>query len=251
MKITPETYNEVNILLSELRSRDELELICAGCDKEIIRTKAKIQAAIKHNTSMYCTSACASKSRRNAKPYKCKNCGKEVIRNNAAVVGNVFCNRSCSAKYNNKKHPKRELGVHYVDGKKVKSSRSFNNTCKCGKKIWNTSQYCQKCHKDIMKQDADKRFLETTFGEFKQLNSGESYRYYNIIRMGSRRIAERREMEKVCKVCGYDNYVELCHINPISSFPDEATMEEINSPKNLVYLCPNHHKELDLGIINL
>ena len=57
--------------------------------------------------------------------------------------------------------------------------------------------------------------------------------------------------EPKCAVCGYKTYVEVCHIKPIKEFEKTAKIKEINSKDNLVYLCPNHHKELDLGLIKL
>ena len=71
---------------------------------------------------------------------------------------------------------------------------------------------------------------------------------FQSVRNHAHRVAESCEAEKVCSVCGYDTYVELCHIKPISSFPGSALLNEVNNPKNLTYLCPNHHKEQELGL---
>lgn len=43
--------------------------------------------------------------------------------------------------------------------------------------------------------------------------------------------------------------MELCHIISQFEFPLNASIEEINNPDNLITLCPNHHKELDLGLL--
>lgn len=56
---------------------------------------------------------------------------------------------------------------------------------------------------------------------------------------------------KRCEVCGYSNHFEICHIKPVASFEDQATLAEINADTNLVALCPNHHWELDNGLLNL
>ncbi len=58
-------------------------------------------------------------------------------------------------------------------------------------------------------------------------------------------------LEKRCTICGYDKYVELCHKKAIGTFDKKSTIAEINSVCNLAYLCPNHHKEFDLGLIEL
>lgn len=52
-----------------------------------------------------------------------------------------------------------------------------------------------------------------------------------------------------CEVCGYDKHVEVAHIVDIASFPDDATIREINSAENVRGLCPNHHWEFDNGIL--
>lgn len=54
-----------------------------------------------------------------------------------------------------------------------------------------------------------------------------------------------------CAVCGYDNHVEVAHIKAVSSFPDTATIKEINAPDNVIGLCPNHHWEFDNGLLTL
>lgn len=54
-----------------------------------------------------------------------------------------------------------------------------------------------------------------------------------------------------CAVCGYSKHVEVAHIRPVSDFEDFATIEEINSPSNLIGLCPNHHWEYDHGILKI
>jgi predicted restriction endonuclease len=54
-----------------------------------------------------------------------------------------------------------------------------------------------------------------------------------------------------CAVCGYSRYIEICHVKPVKDFPDEAMLTEINSPDNLIALCPTHHWELDNGLLKL
>jgi 5-methylcytosine-specific restriction endonuclease McrA len=54
-----------------------------------------------------------------------------------------------------------------------------------------------------------------------------------------------------CKNCGYDKFVELCHIKPISKFSDTATLGEVNSELNVVPLCRNCHWETHNGFLNI
>jgi hypothetical protein len=56
---------------------------------------------------------------------------------------------------------------------------------------------------------------------------------------------------KICIICGYDKFVDVCHIKPVAAFSPQAKLREINAPENLAYLCPNHHREYDRGLLNL
>lgn len=251
MKITPETYEEAKEFISLYGSRDKVPIHCASCGEEVLKPKSKIQEAIKNGKSLHCTAKCYSNSVVNRVTLECEVCGKEVERIPSAIKSHVFCGSSCAAVHNNTVAPKRGKGINYVDGEKVPASHGKNKRCACGKRIWNVSEMCSKCRLDGMKSKATEDYLSKTFGDFKKDHNYVSHNYYIKIRTGSRRLAKLRGMEKVCKVCGYDTYAELCHIKDISKFPDEATMAEINSPENLVYLCPNHHKELGLGLLKL
>ena len=72
---------------------------------------------------------------------------------------------------------------------------------------------------------------------------------YQSIRHHGHRLFKAAGIEKRCAVCHYSYYVELCHIRSIECFPEDASFNTINSFDNLAYLCPNHHKELDLGAL--
>ena len=65
------------------------------------------------------------------------------------------------------------------------------------------------------------------------------------IRRHARQVLRFRK--RVCANCGFDQYVETCHVKAVSSFGEDSTIAEINCPENLVFLCPNCHKLLDNG----
>lgn len=67
------------------------------------------------------------------------------------------------------------------------------------------------------------------------------------IRNNSLRQYNQSSLPKYCVYCGYDTHYEVCHIRPVSDFPPEALVSDINAMTNLVALCPNHHWELDNG----
>jgi DNA-directed RNA polymerase subunit M/transcription elongation factor TFIIS len=174
----------------------------------------------------------------------CKNCNKEFEKEPCQIRKhpNHFCSRSCAGKFNMKdqRHNPpiericKKCGSIFKSGKENKRSRIL----------------CSKCREIY---DNHSKFLKSkTLKEYHNLpsikNKHPSWRNSHI------RILNRswnKDIIKSCKICGYNKHIELCHIKPISSFPETATIGEINSLSNNVPLCPNHHWELDNGLIIL
>ena len=80
--------------------------------------------------------------------------------------------------------------------------------------------------------------------------TGTRSKYYNI-RVNARKVLKNTNLVKECYICKYNHYVEAAHLKGIAKFDDTAKISEVNDLKNLIYLCPNHHWELDNGIINI
>jgi len=72
---------------------------------------------------------------------------------------------------------------------------------------------------------------------------------FHNIRVHARKTMKAAKVPKQCKVCGYKNYVEVCHIKGIADFNNSSLIQDINALSNLVYLCPNHHWVLDNNIL--
>ena len=70
-----------------------------------------------------------------------------------------------------------------------------------------------------------------------------------VIKLHAKVVLDQTHKPKICVICGYNLHVERCHIKAISSFPTNTRLGIINSPDNLIYCCPNHHWELDHGIL--
>lgn len=89
--------------------RPLVDVVCLHCGKEFKREKNRVQAAIKNNWKIYCSSECASKDQQTGEVYRCAECGKEVIRTPGSFkkTKNVFCSQSCGGKYNNREYPKK------------------------------------------------------------------------------------------------------------------------------------------------
>jgi hypothetical protein len=138
--------------------------------------------------------------------------------------GLVFCSRSCSAKKTNTLYPKKKA------------------------KTWK----CRKCSSEC----APRRILCDTcssHGSLGDITLREAMytkhhksAAFSLVRSRARAINK----DNSCKACGYSKHVEVAHIKPISSFPEDTLLSKINDPQNLIALCPNCHWEFDHGLLN-
>jgi hypothetical protein len=181
----------------------------------------------KESRYIYCSLSCSNTSRlaknevRYLKtPKLCKGC--ESVIPYEKRFDNLFCSSSCSATFNNKKREKKTRRCKVCVSVLPKRGRSKS---------------CSSCRSDGYLQ----KFGERNVSEFE-------FRYprhrYQKIRFHAHRVAKSLGLPKVC-FCGYSKHVELAHKISIGSFHKSAKLSEINSADNLVYLCPNHHWELD------
>jgi len=107
--------------------------------------------------------------------------------------------------------------------------------CQCGKDKTIKSLLCSQCSRsNKVKYHILK---DTTHSSI----HGQSARF-NIVRGRAR---SQYKHIKVCQFCKYDKHVEVCHIKPIHSFPEDTLVSVINDPINILILCPNCHWEYD------
>ena len=52
-----------------------------------------------------------------------------------------------------------------------------------------------------------------------------------------------------CSACGYSLHVDICHVRDVASFPDSATVGEVNAAENLIALDKRCHWEFDHGYL--
>jgi len=110
----------------------------------------------------------------------------------------------------------------------------------------NTTGVCRDCF-----QKAERlKILKTPIKNFLYRNKGATNQYTRF-REFSRRLAFEAIEQPSCSICGYSTFVEVCHIKPISSFADDALIQDVNSLTNLTFLCPNHHKEFDKALTDI
>ena len=72
---------------------------------------------------------------------------------------------------------------------------------------------------------------------------------FHNIRIHARKVMKDNNIKYECKVCGYTNFLEVFHLKAIADFLPDEFVSDVNALSNLAYLCPNHHKELDRGLL--
>lgn len=145
-----------------------------------------------------------------------------------AITNNPnFCSRSCAAKLNNHKYPKRQ---------------KQESKCKCGFNKTKSSKFCRNCNYENQFLNYGEKTLEEVLNESKNYASKHKY---EKIRQHAKRISKRLNWIIKCQNCDYDKHVEVCHKKAIHTFDKKCLIKDINCKKNLLFLCPNCHWEHD------
>ena len=162
----------------------------------------------------------------------CHRCQQPVVRSPEdfarSKTGRYFCSRSCAATSNNHSMPKR-----------VKRTRCVT----CQEPIRWGYRRCKTCHQAQVRLDR-RTLSEATLGR-------KDASRYTGVRSHARKVFAESGKPRRCAVCGYATHVEICHIREIAAFPPDASVSEINALSNLIALCPNHHWELDRGLVQM
>lgn len=181
----------------------------------------------------------------NENPNCCLNCGKPILHKDGDVLKNTqakkFCNKSCSAIYNNSKNK-----LTYIDRECKRCHKSFRITERNKSGYFSNKIICDQCKKDVEYWE----IANLTLGEL-MLRSKNWQSARSSVCKHARYIYKQYNKENVCKICGYDKHVDIAHIKAVSDFDKDTKIKDINSSDNLVALCPNHHWEYDHGIANL
>jgi hypothetical protein len=197
-------------------------------------------------------------------PKYCLNCGVIIIVGGKQKASDAkrarFCTKSCAARYNNRHRENmrtRPTGLcercgvkieYKYQGKGCYSPRKFCTDC-FGPALSEINRNNLKKYLGI-KDDCISMHDKKTKGEMKQLRPG-SPRLKGFFNRHARQIYKMSGQPFICKICGYERYVDVCHIKAVSKFPDTALVSEIDSIDNLVTLCKLHHKELDDKLLDL
>lgn len=145
---------------------------------------------------------------------KCKQCNKDT-------TNPKFCSRSCSVSYNN-----------------FRRDRNPNRCKDCGSKIRRSGTYCGKCYDNHRRK----------YNVINDIQYNSSAQYAAI---RARAVLDYKASGRsfVCNNCGYDKHAHICHIIPITDFPQDTLIDTVNSLDNLIALCPNCHWEFDNGLL--
>lgn len=222
-----------------------LPLQCKQCSCTFYKTRHEIKGILNPKTSVtgdYCSKDCQTKGQNLKQQVECKHCSKLFLKDNAQIIKHPhhFCSRSCSAIYNNKHFPKR---------KTERKCTQCENTVKSYR-----HSLCSIHHEEYMLTRFDyikELTLEDYWNKESVKNLHPSSKNSHIRGLG--RNQHKNLLLKTCYNCGYDKHVELCHIKPIRDFLPTDKIKDVNSPKNVIQLCPNCHWEFDnkLLILNL
>ena len=113
-------------------------------------------------------------------------------------------------------------------------------------------QHCKDCGKIFPGNKRTKRCPECQRIELQRVScTMKKDASRGVIAGNARTILNKSSSTKKCSVCDYALHVEACHIKPVKEFNENSLLKEINSPKNLIYLCRNCHWELDHNVPTL
>lgn len=147
-------------------------------------------------------------------PNFCKFCDNVIDVDHNEKVRTIkkrkFCNKSCSASYNNSLREKKII---------VKN----------------------KIIKKIPFSDLENKTKKELFLQYKNWQSARSR-----IQKHARFIFKNSDTKQSCLICDYSLHYEVCHLKSVSEFDENSKIvEDINSLNNLIALCPTHHWEFD------
>lgn len=157
-----------------------------------------------------------------------------------------YCNRSCAAKATNNTHPKRKP----IE----RRCKLCKTTFFCGHKN-ESKQFCVACvsiHRTVRAASSE-YYRNCTVADYTQKlalkGKHPSWKSAHIRSLNRRWNANLRRIG--CQVCGYCAHIEFAHIKPVTAFPGDAKLVDVNSPDNNLILCRNHHWEFDHHVLTL
>jgi len=247
-----------------------VDLTCTWCTKNYTLTNPRYQTKVKKGVkNFYCSRECSVASQRShiKNNSSCTVCAKMFHRTKSEISKsksqNIFCSSSCAAKFNNK-------GLQRNPPKTKTCSLCLQTFTK--NKIKIRSKYCEACctkpkpkpkfrnnefnilkDKDIkLKITTQKRNNPTIKECLEHISIIGKHPSWKSSYVRAHNNSINKDLKKLpCQKCGYSKHIELCHIKAVSSFGEEAYINDINSPDNILVLCRNCHWEFDHKLLAL
>lgn len=153
-----------------------------------------------------------------------------------------FCSRNCANSHTQTEEQNQK--------RRKKLTRRVRGKCSiCGVDLFGYKiNKCRKCYRLSLMNISRERTIKEVASKHEDIKRKH---IYQPIRNDARKILNKLLIEKKCSICGYSKHVEVCHKKGISEFDENSTLKEVNEVDNLVYLCPNHHWELDKGMLRI
>lgn len=203
------TENEINQCVEYIN--DGLSYV--EISKKINRTKQSVRIKL-NSLNIF------SKPKKYDIELKCKNCGRTFI--SLISENRKFCDSSCAAVFNNKKHIKKtKQNKEYINKKTTINKKCIN----CEKEIIGHKKFCNSfCFQEHRKKERH-QLIEN--GDKSLTN--RAYKLYLIDKFGNK-----------CMNCGWGIKNEYTNTIPIELEHIDGNGEN-NSLENLKLLCPNCH----------
>lgn len=221
-------FNAVKDLIGHIPKREEYRLYGAYSSKMIENEFGSYGNALKEIFYEYYQSIST---------HNCTYCDK-IIKNRKRK-GNIFCNRSCSASYNNigiNRHKSIKSGIILKNGRTLHRADCEKNRCClfCGnnlryKRSLNTMFCNRKCHIDHK--------YKVAIDKWKQCP--ESANTFNGVSATIRRYIFSK-FDNKCSRCGWCEVNEVTGNSPLELEHIDGDYTN-NSEENLTILCPNCH----------
>ena len=175
-------------------------------------------------------------------PNRCINCGKVMEikphQNIHDVTRKKFCGSSCSATFNGLQRG--SVLVRCLNcGNEFE--RNVNDT---GSRLKRSeSKYCEKCQGSRTNSISKRTKAELA------RDRASKYSTRNAIAEDAQNVYRNSGKQYKCLLCDFP-IIEICHVKPVSDFPEDTAIKVINDIGNLIPLCPKHHAEWDRDIMD-
>lgn len=180
---------------------------------------------------------------------ECANCGvwfERKYRSDQKKATNHYCTRACESESHRTISKLIWICGYDPCGQQYTPSDRVQKFC---------SQSCASRHNNSLRPKElrppkEKRGTDYETMTLKELRETLKTRnYHTRIRSHSRSVYVDSGLPMECCVCGYTRGLDICHIKPVSEFPDDTMIAVVNDIENLMVLDKLCHWEYDNGFL--